>query len=90
MSPLQFDFKKINRTEESSKDFKRFLSAASGYKIQELMYRFSDNSEESLVAYYASRPNSTDAIYDINLGKLKFTDLGDYLDEIMAREETTG
>ena len=54
------------------------------------MYRFSDNSEEAFVTYYASRPNSSEAIYDINLGKLKFMDLGDYLDEIMAREETRG
>ena len=36
------------------------------------------------------RPNSSEAIYNINLGKLKFMDLGDYLDEIMAKKETTG
>ena len=87
---VQFDFKKVNRSNESSKEFKRFLSAANGYKIQELMYRFSDNNLDSLVAYYVIRPNSSESIYDINLGKLKFIDLGDYLDEIMAREETTG
>jgi len=36
------------------------------------------------------RPNSSEAIYDISLGKLELMDLGDYLDVVMSREELTG
>jgi|TARA_B110000196_G_C21092276_1_gene638156 hypothetical protein len=90
MSLVQFDFKRINRTDDSSKEFKRFLSAANGYEIQELMYKFPDEQKDSLIAYYVIRPNSSEAIYDISLGKLELVDLGDYLDVVMSREELTG
>ena len=54
------------------------------------MYRFSDNTADSVVAYFAIRSNSSEEVYDINLEKLKFMNLGDYFGVLMAREETKG